>query len=150
MPDPVFPTAFSFRVSFQTQGITGASGDSSFQEVHGLTQTIPTMDLPEGGQNQYVQRLPQVPTYSDLVLTRGVVTNSQLIVWLQNAFDQFQFTPATLVISLLDSSGSPMVSWRVVGAIPTKWSVNNFGGKANELALETLELKYQYFVRTST
>ena len=123
MPDPVFPTAFSFRVSFQTQGITGASGDSSFQEVHGLTQTIPTMDLPEGGQNQYVQRLPQVPTYSDLVLTRGVVTNSQLIVWLQNAFDQFLFTPATLVISLLARSQSfEVCTQRGRSALRSRWA----------------------------
>lgn len=146
MPYPI-PVAFSFKVTFITSGIVSSDGDCSFQEVQGLTQTIPTLDIPEGGQNQYVQKLPQVPTYGDLVLIRGIVTNSGLILWLRQAFEQFQFTPATIQISLLDSAKNPLVTWQVFGAYPIKWSVNNFGGRSNELALETLELKYQYFIR---
>lgn len=143
------PVAFSFKVSFVTTGIVSSEGDCSFQEVHGLTQTISTLDIPEGGQNQYVQKLPQVPTYSDLVLTRGIVTNSDFILWLRRAFEQFTFTPATIQISLLGPDAQPIVIWQVFQAYPVKWSVNNFGGRSNELALETLELKYQYFTRQS-
>ena len=143
------PVAFSFKVTFVTPGIVSSGADCSFQEVHGLTQTVPTLDVPEGGQNQYVQKLPQVPTYSDLVLTRGVITDSNLILWLRLAFEQFQFTPATIQISLLGTDAQPVVTWQVFGAYPVKWSVNNFGGRSNELALETLELKYQYFTRVN-
>src|SRR3954467_9970405 len=78
------PVAFHFVVGFD--GVPSDSkwpdADASFQEVSGIQVKFGTEDVAEGGVNQFVHRLPKPPTYSNLVLKRGVVVlPSPLAAW---------------------------------------------------------------------
>jgi phage tail-like protein len=53
--------------------------DTRFQEVTGLTATVSTEDVEEGGQNRFVHKLPKGTSYDNLILKRGIIKNSKLV-----------------------------------------------------------------------
>jgi len=119
--------------------------DMSFQEVSGLTATVGTTELAEGGENRFKHQLPGRVSYSPLVLKRGLVTDSAVLQWCINAISNFEFKPITVFVKLLNESGDPLATWEVVNAYPVKWSVSNLNAEQNAVAIESMELAYQYF-----
>jgi phage tail-like protein len=81
------------------------------------------------------------------------LTGSALIKWINDAMNTFftvavyDFQPADIIITLLDESGNPVAVWKVMQAYPVKWNVSNFNSSENAIAVETIELAYQYFER---
>lgn len=136
------PAGFHFLVEFN---ISGQSEDVRFQEVAGLTVQMQTEELAEGGQLRFAHKLPLRTQYDNLVLKRGLVLNSNLIKWCQNAIENFTFQPSNLMVKLLNEAHQPIGVWNVVHAYPVKWSISAFNAEKSELAIETLELCYHYF-----
>ena len=142
------PASFYFTVDIVDQG---TSGDTSFQEVQGLQAERDMLEIKEGGENRYSHRLPERAKYGNLVLKRGVLRpTSGFGSWckgvMESNFDTV-ITPTTVLLSLLDAQANPLLSWNFVGAWPVKWSVADLGAEKNELAIETMELAYRYFVK---
>jgi phage tail-like protein len=143
------PVSFFFKVSID--GLDDS--DSDFQEVTGLSQTIETLNINEGGENRFSHQVP-VRTKSDkLILKRGMKINSKLQKWCRESTENFSFTPKNLFISLLDPSienalHNPLITWHIINAYPTKWSCNPFNALNNDFAVETIELTYNYFVQS--
>ena len=119
--------------------------DMCFQDVSGLTATVGTTDLAEGGENRFKHQLPGRVTYDKLVLKRGLVTDSSILQWCINAISNFEFKPITVFVKLLNDAGDPLATWEVINAYPVKWSVSNFNSEQSAVVVETLELAYQYF-----
>ncbi|MEO1513379.1 MAG: phage tail protein [Bacteroidota bacterium] len=136
------PVSFYFKVNFTGGGI---SAETSFKEVSGLTVDIEVDEVVEGGNLQFRHRLPKTPKYPDLVLKRGLVTDSSLRTWMEKAINEFTFTPIVLTVQLLNEQGSPTMSWTVHNARPLKWEISRFDSQSNELALESITLAYDYF-----
>jgi phage tail-like protein len=140
------PPVFSFRVD-----IDGAEGETSFQEVSGLQVEIETEDVPEGGQNRYVHKLPVRTKYSNLILKRGVVTGaSPFGRWVTQAMSRGlvrQNDSKTIVVKLLDEKKAPLVVWKVFGAYPLRWEHSALNSMGNDVLAETIELNYQFFQR---
>ncbi|MEO6683652.1 MAG: phage tail protein [Ginsengibacter sp.] len=147
------PTSFSFKVEFL--GISGMNNqeEQRFRDVSGLSFEIETELFTEGGENRFEYKLPKRIKYPNLVLKRGLVTNSGLIQWMKDAASSFfnvavyDFKPSDILISLLNESGDPLAVWQVVQAYPVKWNVSGFSANDNSLAIETMEFAYQYFER---
>lgn len=147
------PTGFHFKVEFQ--GVSGMDNDAEqrFQDVSGLSFEMETETLAEGGENRFEYKLPKRIRYPNLILKRGLLTDSALIKWINNAMSTFftvavyDFKPADILISLLDESQEPVAVWQVIQAYPVKWNVSNFNSNENAIAIETIELAYQYFER---
>ena len=144
MADYYPPVGFHFRVEFP--GI-GKEDDISFQEVSGLTAGMDPESLEVGGENKFTYRLPKRPTYSNLVLKRGMLNDSGLIQWFKDAIENFQFSPVDVNVYLLNENHEPLATWIFMQAYPVKWAIANFNAKGNEVAIETIELAYQYFRR---
>jgi phage tail-like protein len=136
------PVGFYFRV--MVPGITG-SNEGSFQEVSGLSVTITPLDVKEGGENRFSHRLPQRPKYGNLVLRRGMLTGSSLIRWVQTSINLFSFKPVAVVVSLMNANRGLVASWQFVNAYPVALKMSEFKAQENTIALETLELCYDYF-----
>lgn len=147
------PTGFHFKVEFQ--GVKGMdkAAEQRFQDVGGLSFEMETEEFTEGGENRFEYKLPKRIKYPNLTLKRGLLTDSALIDWINDAMRTFftvlvyDFKPANILISLLDEAGNPVAVWHVIQAYPVKWNVSNFNSKENEIAVETIELSYQYFER---
>lgn len=76
--------------------------------------------------------------------------SSPFVMWCQEVFEAGFVLPIQtmeLTVSLLDSAGAPARSWSIVNAYPISWEVEAFNSEKNEVAIEKIELKYNYFER---
>lgn len=137
------PVAFFFNVKFT--GISDQELDTQFQSVSGLSVDVQTETVKEGGENRFEHVIPVRTKYQNLVLKRGVVTDSKLIDWCLKTFQNLDIQPADLTISLLNEKGEPLMTWNVVHAWPKKWSVEDLNAMESKVLIESLELQYQYF-----
>lgn len=137
------PVSFHFKVEFT--GLGSQEIDVQFQSVAGLSVDIETEEFAEGGENRFKHKFPVRTKFPNLVLTRGLATNSELINWCQDAIEGFIFDPIDLTVKLLNEEHKPLVTWNVVHAYPVKWKVSDLNAEENKIAIETIELAYNYF-----
>ncbi len=140
---PYPPVGFHFLVTFQLFPQT--PNDFRFQEVSGLDVEMEMETFTEGGQNRFSWQLPKRTRYSDLVLKRGMFMGSGIILWCQDAFENFVFEPTNITIALLNDSHVPIQAWYIVNAIPKKWSISNFNAEESSVVVESITLSYQFF-----
>jgi len=143
---PVYypPVGFHFKVEFIGVADNNDS-DMRFQEVSGLNMELGTEEVVEGGENRFSHKLPSRAKYNNLVLKRGMLTNSQLIDWIKDAVENFNFLPVEVIVKLLNENHEPLVSWSFTKVWPVKWSISDFKSTDNSIVVETLELAYNYF-----
>lgn len=140
------PVAFHFRVEI---GLTGLpENDSRFKEVSGLSRELGVEQVAEGGENRFEHRLPSRGKFGNLVLKRGLLTDSGVIDWVVDAVENFIFEPADVLVSLLNEEHEPLAAWSFTGAWPVKWSVSDLKSTENNVVVETLEFAYRYFTKT--
>tara|TARA_B100000508_G_scaffold124036_1_gene107098 strand:+ start:151 stop:591 length:441 start_codon:yes stop_codon:yes gene_type:complete len=137
------PVSFHFKVEFN--GISSQEADVQFQSVAGLSVDIETEEFAEGGENRFKHKFPVRTKFPNLVLKRGMVTDSKLIDWCRDAIESFQFEPLDLTVKLLNEEHEPLLTWNVVHAYPVKWNVSDLNAEENKIAIETIELAYNYF-----
>ncbi len=137
------PVSFHFKVEFN--GISSQDRDVQFQSVSGLSVDIETEEFAEGGENRFKHKFPVRSKFPNLILKRGMVTDSQLIKWCREAIESFQFKPVDLTVKLLNEDHEPLITWNVVHAYPVKWDVAELHAEESRVAIETIELAYNYF-----
>jgi phage tail-like protein len=137
------PVGFHFRVEFDVPG--AGDRDMRFRDVSGLTMELEEFSYNEGGENRFSHKFPVRGRYPDLVLKRGLLTDSGLRAWIMNAIDNLVVSPATVWVKLLNAEHQPLQTYSVFGAWPKKWVISDFGAEASEIVVETLELSYKYF-----
>ncbi len=143
-PGLTYPAAgFHFLVAFEL--FPQRDIDVRFQEVSGLTVSVQTEEIREGGENRFTHKLPVRTNYNDIVLKRGLFTFSGVIEWCRDAIENFNFKPTNVLISLMNDSHVPLNSWYVVNAIPTRWEVSSFNAEQSQAVIETLTLSYRYY-----
>jgi phage tail-like protein len=136
------PWGFYYRVEF---AISKAGDDGRFQTVSGLSVEYEYESFKEGGGNRFEHKLPERTKYADMVLKRGMLTNSDVIKWFLAAFREREFTPSDLSVILMNEGGEPLRTWNVAHAIPKKWLVSDLNANENSVVIETMELTYRYF-----
>jgi len=140
-PDP--PVGFHFSVVFEL--FPQQPNDFRFQEVSGLNISVEMEAYQEGGQNRFTHQLPIRTKYDNIIMKRGLFIGSGIILWVNEAIENFTFSPCNLLISLLNENHLPVYNWYVYNAIPKSWTVSNFNANENSIVVETLTLSYQYF-----
>lgn len=146
------PPAFHFNVvPMNPLFAPAALTDAAFAEISGIEATIEVDALSEGGENRFAHQLPSKISHANLQLKRGVAPlTSFLVVWCKSVFDggfNQQITTKHLLVNLLDENGLPVRSWGIFNAFPVKWQVEGFISTKNEVAIEQIELSYQYCER---
>jgi phage tail-like protein len=138
------PVGFYFKLTFNGE-------EYAFIEVSGISMEMETDEIVEGGENRFTHRVPISSSFSNLVLKRGIVSqNSELLRWCQNTLEGTLSNPITtnnVFVHLLDANANILRSWKFHNAYPVKYAVGPFQSETNEVAIETLELKYIYFDR---
>jgi phage tail-like protein len=142
MTDYYPPWSFYFRVEF---GISKNKDDVRFQSVSGLAVEYDMEEFKEGGENRFTHKLPVRTKYSDLVLKRGMLTDSEVIKWCLRAFRDRDFEPSDITVTLMNEKSEPLKVWKVVHAVPRKWQASDLNANENAVVIETLELSYRYF-----
>ncbi len=149
------PVSFHFRVVISDLG--GEDMDSRFQSVGGLSVELETEARKEGGENRFEYALPVRSKYPTLTLKRGLVVSSALLKWCSDTFAALNtnvdasnknkplIQPKDLMVSLLNEKHEPLMSWNIVQAYPRKWSMADLNAEQSAIAIESIELQYQYF-----
>src|SRR6478735_12739681 len=94
------PAGFHFAVVVEMFPQTPQ--DFRFQSVSGLNATISAETVAEGGENRFKHQFPGTPSYSNIVLKRGVFAGSFIVNWCKNAIENFEFEPHDVLITLLN------------------------------------------------
>jgi phage tail-like protein len=143
MVDYYPPWAFYYKVEFID--VSKDKNDVRFQAVSGLSVEYDFESFKEGGENRFEHKLPVRTKYADLVLKRGMLTDSSVLDWFLRAFRDREFKPSNINVILMNEKGEPLRTWKIAHAIPKKWSVSDLNANDNAIVIETLELSYQYF-----
>ena len=137
------PLGFRFGVLFFAGGAVPNPVDIFFQKVSGLGSSVETATIQEGGQNLYTQSLPKRIKYENLVLERGVVVGSPLVVEFNATMSLFKFSTSNVLVTLLDHTRIPIAGWLFMRAYPVRWRVSDLDATSNSVVIETMELSYQ-------
>ena len=137
------PVGFHFLVEFGLDGIK--ENDSRFREVSGFSLELEEESIVEGGENRFVQKLPVRAKYPDLALKRGMLVDSTVRKWCQDAIQNFDIQPTTIWVKLLNDQHEPLKTFTFFNAWPKKWSISDFNAESSDLVVESLELAYQYY-----
>ena len=131
MPTRRPPAHPSFRFTVEIEGINHAV----FTEC-----TLPSIDwdlleIKEGGQNQFVHQFPGRRKSGKLTLKSGLGT-ADLIGWYQKCMNEM-WIRKDVTVTLLDVTSSPVISWRLSKAFPSKWTGPALKSDANTIAVGT-------------
>lgn len=143
MPAYYPPVGFHFRV--EVLGLPPNDNDVRFTEVSGLSVEVGTEEVAEGGQNWYVQKFPLRAKYPELVLKRGLLVGSEITEWIRASVEELRIQPKNVDVLLLNQEHEPLLTWHLVNAYPTKWSVSDLNASNNAVVVESLQFFYQYF-----
>ncbi|WP_075342972.1 phage tail protein [Tenacibaculum agarivorans] len=132
-------TKFYFTVSLGSQDNT-----ASFQEVSGLDTETQVVEYRHGDSKTFSTiKMPGLAKFGNVTLKKGVfVKDNNFWKW-YDAIKMNTIKRETVVIKLLDESGSPTMTWTLTNAWPTKITGTDLKSEANEVAVETLELAHE-------
>jgi phage tail-like protein len=136
------PLGFRFGVFFFAGGVIPNPLDIRFQRVSGLTATIETRTLNEGGQNLYTHKMPKKVGYENLTLERGFVIGSPLNLEFNAAMSLFKFFPSNVMVTLFNEQAIPIAAWMFLKAFPVRWSTADLNASDERILIDTLELAY--------
>ncbi|MEI7829427.1 MAG: phage tail protein [Prolixibacteraceae bacterium] len=137
------PVGFHFKV--EVPALSSNGDDVRFTEVSGLSVEMKTEEVPEGGENRFAQKYPGGVRYTDITLKRGLLIQSELTDWIDRCINSFDIQPKEIFIKLLNENHDPLITWHLINAYPTKWSVSDLNSSNNAVVVESLQLTYQYF-----
>lgn len=130
-------SAFNFIVE-----INGAQ-IAAFQEVTGLDSENTPIEYREGADRiNSVRKLTGLEKQSNVTLKRGIGGNLELWNWRKEVRDGGTVFPPVrdVVIQLQDEKHENVYKWKLTNAWCTKLSGPQLNAKANEIAIETMEL----------
>lgn len=133
---------FRFGVFFFAGGVIPNPLDIRFQRVKGLSATVRTATVSEGGQNLYTQKLPERVDYGNLILERGKVVGSPINLEFNAAMTTFKFAASNVMVTLFDEKAIPVSAWLFIKAYPVRWSTSDLDAGEKSLVIDTLELAY--------
>lgn len=130
---------FRFEVDLG-EGMKGAG----FQEVSGLDGEIPVFEYDEGNREPTpMPKMAGTGKYSNVTLKRGVfVSDSRFWEWM-NEIKMNTVKRRTVLIKLLDETGTVTVQWTLYNAWPTKITGTDLKADAHSVAIDTLEIAHE-------
>ena len=137
-------SAFNFLVELDGQGKEVQAG---FSEVSGLNAEVTVAEYRAGNAAvNYATKIPGIHKAGDVTLKRGVIGVQNLYEWLELCRNgKVKEARRNLVINLLsEDRESTVVSWKLMGAIPIKWTGPTLTAKGGgDVAIEELVLSVE-------
>ena len=144
------PTSATFIVEVESR-ILG-----EFREVKGLGGKVEVFEVIEGGENNFVHKLPGRFTFDDVTLRRGVTFDNGLYDWFNEAsgsrFEQGSKNgKSTLIrqdvtITLMSADRKRLRTWTLNDAIPVSWSGPDLTIETDDFLIEEITLAHHGLV----
>ncbi len=138
-PIEIHPT---FRFLVRIDGIDYAA----FTECTLPSLQVETQDVKEGGQNEYIHKLPMRVKPGTVKLRHGITKGTDLLNWYMQVLQgDMKKATRTVNVGLYDSQLRAVMLWTFTNAYPVKWSGPTLKADDKSLAIEELELAHHGF-----
>lgn len=135
-PDPALDIRFDVVIDGLAIG--------SFTGCEGLTAEYEVFEHAEGGQNEFVHRMPGRLKYQNITLTRPVDEDSGTLAgWFTSLARAVERKTAS--ITVFDGNRRPISTWNLQGVWPVKYTGPSLSVDGGAVATETLELAHHGF-----
>ena len=131
------------RFNFEVD-IVGISDTLGFSEVELPSGEIGVIEYREGRDATTVRKLPGLVTYPNVTLKRGISGHLELFNWWKAVRDG-NIERRDVSIKLLDEQRQEVMRWNLSRAWPVKLEAGPLNARANEVAIEMLELAHEGF-----
>jgi phage tail-like protein len=115
-----------------------------FTEVSGLDVEREVIEYRDGSSKEYSKlKMPGLTKFSNITLKRGSFKkdNDFYKWWIANKLETVERRDIT--ISLLNEEHSPVITWKVKNAWPTKIQPTDLKSDDNSIAIETMEIVHE-------
>jgi phage tail-like protein len=122
-----------------------------FNEVTGLSVSIETQEIREGGQNAFVHHVPGRMVWPNITFRRGLTQSDNLFDWFEKtsgegfAGKRNRLARETAAISVVAELGIRLRSWSLVDAFPVRWTGPALSANSTETVMEELEIAHHGF-----
>jgi phage tail-like protein len=117
-----------------------------FSEFRLPSLQVETMDIKEGGQNQYVHKLPVRVNVGTAALKQGITRDFTLLNWyLQVLKGDLAGAMRQVTVTMYDVKRDGMIVWSFRNAYPVKWSGPTLKSDTSAVAIEELEFVHHGF-----
>ncbi len=113
-----------------------------FSEVQGLEATMKVEDYQEGGNNGTTLKFPGRIGWTNIILKRGVATNTALWDW-SNSFVEGRGKRRDGIIALLNEMKVPNTIWYFRRGLPMKYTGPQLHASQNSVAIESIEIAHE-------
>ena len=138
---------FKFLVKWDGAYVAGV------HKVTALTKSVDAVDWRTGGDHNNTAKVPGLTKYEPITMERGLCADTRFIDWMK-LVNTYQAAGGTtvesvhtfrkdLIIEMYNLANEKVLSVSVFKAWPSKLTVADFDAKANELAIEVLELQHE-------
>ena len=123
--------------------------DFRFSKVSGLSSTIETDTISEGGFNNETLNLPSRVSHDNLVLERGYVDPKMSITSAEAsvAFNTFTHIPGDILIVLNSPDGDLVDAWLYRNTFLVGWSNSDLESDENDIFREKMEFAYSHRIQ---
>jgi phage tail-like protein len=122
----------------------GDDNTVNFQEVDGLQTETQVIEYRHGNSPIfYPIKMPGLGRVGNVTMRKGIFVNDQRFWAWYSEIKMNTIKRRTVVISLLDETGTPKMTWTLNNAWPTKLTGTDLKSEGNEVAVESLEIAYE-------
>jgi phage tail-like protein len=122
----------------------GDDNTVNFQEVDGLQTETQVIEYRHGNSPIfYPIKMPGLGRVGNVTMRKGIFVNDQRFWAWYAEIKMNTIKRRTVVISLLDETGTPKMTWTLNNAWPTKLTGTDLKSEGNEVAVESLEVAYE-------
>ena len=148
--------AYRFRVRASGLGYFegGNTIQAAFTQCSGIRATTQLVRMRTGADLRGVQSfIPAAVEYSNLVLSRGVVSDYRFLEWVFDCLPSYGLGPIkavrhTLHVTVLNEKGEEGIDWTLYGAYPVSYELGSLDASDNQVLMENLEFAYMALERS--
>lgn len=117
-----------------------------FSEVQGLEAVMKVEEYQEGGNNGATLKFPGRINWTNIILKRGVATNTTLWDW-SYSFVEGRCRRRDGIIALLNEMKVPNTVWYFRRGLPIKYTGPQLNASQNAVAIEAIEISHEGIVQ---
>jgi phage tail-like protein len=122
----------------------GDDSSVSFQEASGLESETKPIEYRHGNSPVfYPIKMPGLGRVGNVTMRKGIFVNDQRFWDWYNEIKMNTIARRTVVVNLLDETGSPKMVWTLNNAFPTKITGTDLKSEGNEVAVESVEIAFE-------
>jgi phage tail-like protein len=122
----------------------GDDASINFQEVNGLESETKPIEYRHGNSPVfYPIKMPGLGRVGNVTMKKGIFVNDQRFWGWYNEIKMNTIKRRTVVVNLLDETGTPKMVWTLNNAWPTKITGTDLKSEGNEVAVESVEIAFE-------